>query len=110
MTFSARTSLIASAMMQEEGWFASNSLARHNNNPGNIRNWGQVPTMGGFAHFPSALDGYTALLTDIAANSALTLRAFLNKYAPAADNNNTFSYLQLVCTLTGLGPDELVGG
>ncbi len=96
-------------MMQEEGWFASNSLARKNNNPGNIRTWGQVPVVGGYAHFPSALAGYTALLIDIDANAKLTLRAFLNKYAPAADNNNTFSYLQLVCTLTGFGPDELVG-
>jgi len=107
MTFSARISMIAAAMMHCEGAFSVNSLPHRNNNPGNLRRWGSTSIVDGYCRFATFLDGYNALLEDIYSNRAETLRNFISKYAPPTENN-TSSYLQVVCEITELKPDEQI--
>ena len=108
-TFSARISFIALAMCQEEGFFGKNNLSRRNNNPGNLRSWPSIRSVGGYAVFDTALSGYVALLEDIRTNKNLTIRNFLFKFSPP-NENNTNSYIDLVCSLTGFQPDEVMDG
>jgi hypothetical protein len=50
---------------------------------------------------------FEALVADIAANTGKPLGAFIAKYAPPSENE-TSEYLQVVSTLSGIGPDELL--
>ena len=91
-----------------EGWNKPNTLARRNNNPGNLRSGsGQVGTdANGFAIFPNEETGWAALDRQIAldANRGHTLSSFLNKYAPPSENDTT-NYLDYVSSNLGVDPD-----
>lgn len=91
--------LIAAAIMHVEGAFSVKSLAFANNNPGNIRDKG-----GPFRIYPSKIDGFKALLDDVAANSGRPLGQFIAKYAPP-NENDTAMYQSVVCSVTGLNPE-----
>jgi len=81
------------------------------NNPGNLRTWGDLPTQGGFAVFPTPGEGRAALERQVALNISrgLTLEEFFcgkagvyPGYAPDADRNNCRGYAGNVSTWTGV--------
>lgn len=88
-------------MMHVEGYYSTKSLAFKNNNPGNLESYGI------YRHFPTKIAGYEALVKDIGANIGKPLNVFITKYAPS-NENNTSLYLQIVCELTGMLPDEVL--
>jgi hypothetical protein len=132
MTKSQLISKIASAISKMEGYTLLTSLARKNNNPGNLRSWPSTPPVGGFAKFAKAEDGWKALYQQIEANifgrgsrdsyrlrakDGLTLREFFGGqrdehgevlpggypgYAPAADKNQPDHYAKYVATESGI--------
>lgn len=89
------------------------------NNPGNLRTWGSVPVVGGYAKFSSYADGLAALTQQANKNvftRGLTLREFFagqrdangnvipggySGYAPAKDSNNPILYAQQVAQWIG---------
>ncbi len=70
---------LAEAIATFEGFFRSGSLAARNHNPGNLRSWGNLPTSGGYAVFPTLGAGWAALRQQIERNigRGLDLREFL---------------------------------
>lgn len=93
--------------MHVEGAYSSKSLAWINNNPGNIEDpSGNNPGRGQlFRKYPTKLDGFNALVADIAANKGRVLMSFINKYAPPCENDTTM-YLNTVCGITGMSPAD----
>lgn len=106
-----------------------NSIARQNNNPGNLRSWPNRPTRKGYARFTRAEEGWSALYQQIESNIfgqgakdpyrmrsvGLSLREFfqgqrdtsgnliLGGY-PGYDSNNNIGYADYVAKVVGL-PD-----
>lgn len=102
MLASDRYYLLAACMMHEEGYYSVKSLAFRNKNPGNIES-----KPGVYNVYPTIMVGFSALVRDIMANIGKPLRAFISKYAPP-NENDTSTYLQVVSTLSGIGPDEIL--
>jgi hypothetical protein len=99
----------------ESGNFDPNSIAMKNNNPGNLRSWGNYPVVNGFVQFPDYATGMQALQTQAQKNidRGLTLTEFFagkpgvyGGYAPAADNNQPGSYAQTVASWLGISTDQ----
>lgn len=101
-----RYALIAACMMHVEGFYSTKSLAFKHKNPGNIMEFHPDGTRG-LRTYPTVLDGFVALVADIAANAGMTLGAFVNKYAPPVENQ-TSMYIEVVSTLTGIAPTERI--
>lgn len=99
-----RYNLLAACMMHMEGYYSTQSKAYRNRNPGNLEVRGKP---GVFRVYRSPVDGYTDMIQDILDNKGKTLRAFIAKYAPP-NENNTSEYLDVVSTLSGIGPDEVL--
>jgi len=109
----------ATAIATMEGFFnASLTLARKNNNPGNIRAWGDIPIQNGFAHFPTEQAGWAALRRQVDKNlftRKLTLREFFggsvakkySGYAPSTDGNNPKKYAEFVWKVLAAEHPEL---
>lgn len=97
-----RFALLAACMMHVEGFYSTESRAFRNHNPGNIEH-----ADGTMRVYGSPVEGFEALVADIAANTGKPLGAFIAKYAPPSENE-TSEYLQVVSTLSGIGPDELL--
>lgn len=104
MILTTRYCLIAACVMHIEGAFSTNSLAFKNNNPGNLRSPGEAT---GFQKFTTKIDGFNALVKDVAANAGKPLDHFVAKYAPPNENNSVL-YLHLLSELTGIAPDEVI--
>jgi hypothetical protein len=97
----------ADAIMHFEGWSVGNASYR-NRNPGNLRSASTATGQDsrGFAVFPSLVDGYKALLADLAAKftghtrtglgPSSTILEFFRVYAPAADSNYPEKYADFV--------------
>lgn len=94
-----------------EGWGISNSVATRNNNPGNLKYAGQVGAIDrdskGYAIFTSPDAGMNALQRQIELDASrdLSIREFINKYAPSSENN-TSGYLAFVTEGLGVGADD----
>lgn len=108
---------IAKAIAAMEGFGSPSSVARRNNNPGNLRKWGNVPQEDGFARFPSEAAGWEALRSQISRNvkRGLTLREFFGGkpgvyagYAPSADGNHPANYAEFVAHKVGVSPDAVL--
>lgn len=102
------------AIARQEGWLVSNSRARRNHNPGNIRYGrfarlhGAIGTDGAFAIFPSDTSGFNAmsiLLEGFYVGD--TLEKALLRYAPPTENN-TPRYIADVCEWTRLKPSSIL--
>lgn len=101
---------IAVAIAEVEGWFTPGTLAQRNNNPGNLRRWGSLPTSGGFAVFASADAGWQALRRQVELNigRGLSLDQFFgggngyDGYAPAKDSNRPDVYARTVGAKVGI--------
>lgn len=97
---------IASTISKMEG-DGPNTLARRNNNPGNLRPVGGS----GFRQFATWEQGWAALENQVRLNinRGLTLEEFFagkpgvyGGYAPAADSNRPLQYAQFVSAQTGI--------
>jgi len=103
----------ARAVAQMEGFYTPGTIAAANNNPGNLRSWGSLPTARGYAVFSTPQAGWDALKTQIQRNvdRGLTLEEFFAGqrdangqvvqggypgYSPAADSNRPYEYAQFV--------------
>lgn len=97
-----------------------NELPRglRNNNPGNIRRNSDVfqgevnPSRDKeFKQFKSMAYGYRAvfkILSNYYRNYKLdTIRKMIGRWAPE-NENNTAGYVSLVCSYSGIGPDDLI--
>lgn len=105
---------IAQGIATMEGFYKPGSLSEQNNNPGNLRSWGSVPVVEGYAKFPSVETGWRALRTQIGKNidRGLTMQEFFGGkpgvyggYSPAADKNNPHGYAQYVAGRLKVAPD-----
>lgn len=114
---------LAQAIARYEGYYSTGSVAQRNNNPGNLRSWGNNPVVGGFAQFPTAETGWVALRSQVQRNidRGLTLDEFFagkpgtySGYAPSADNNRPLTYAATVANWLGISPgvqlSDAIGG
>jgi hypothetical protein len=112
-----RISILALAIQEFEGDYAG-SLARRNNNPGNLRSSPlQSGKRDGFAYFDTYELGMEALEHQIRIGATgesrvyypeMTLLQFFNTYAPSSDNNQPSKYYQFVLGTTGFTSDMLL--
>lgn len=109
---------IAAAIARFEGFYVPNSRAQRNNNPGNLRRWGNTPVVDGFASFPTLEAGWAALRRQVEINigRGLTLNEFFAGkpgvyagYAPASDNNHPINYARFVGGKAGVPVDIPLG-
>lgn len=109
MNISAKVLAITCAIAVREGFFRPGTIPFRDKNPGDLTKWGNHPILGRFVEFENIVDGFEALAEDIEINEAkaLTVRAFISKYAPT-NENDTSAYLQFVCEFTGLKPEDTV--
>lgn len=105
------TYIIALGIAVFEGFFRPGTVARRNNNPGNLRRWGDRPIRDGFAVFESTRAGFQALMrqVELNINRGLTLREFFAGkpgvypgYAPATDGNDPLAYARFISQFTGI--------
>jgi hypothetical protein len=79
-----------------------------NNNPGNLRSWGDNPTEKGFAVFPNLEAGLLAATKNLQAQQTKhglnTIAGIINRWAPPKENN-TGAYISSVSKRTGFAPD-----
>lgn len=104
---------LAQAIQRYEGGNPSD-LNMRNNNPGNLRSWGNYPVENGYAVFPDYQAGLDALKAQIKRNIArgLSLDEFFGGkpgvyggYAPAADSNSPSTYAATVAGWLGISAD-----
>lgn len=113
----------AKAIATMEGYFKPGSIAQRNNNPGNLRRWGNRPVVNGFAYFDTPEQGWAALHRQVELNigRGLTLQEFFggqrdaqgnvkpggySGYAPAADKNNPTHYANFVAGRLGVSATQ----
>jgi hypothetical protein len=80
-----------------------------NNNPGNLRRWGNAPSADGFAVFPSAEAGILAMAKQLQLYGSRgndTISGIVSKWAPPNDRNNTGGYIDDVSRQTGRSASE----
>ncbi len=102
--------IIAEAIARKEGFYKPGSLARRQNNPGNLRSWGDTPITKGYAAFVSLDKGWKALRKQILLNinRELTFYEFFSGkpgvysgYSPAKNSNNPTLYAIDVASAVG---------
>lgn len=102
---------IAESIARMEGFYKAGTLAARNNNPGNLRTWGSNPVVNGYAQFPTAEAGWSALKRQVQLliDRGLTLKEFFSGkpgvypgYAPAADANDPNGYAAFVAKRLGV--------
>lgn len=87
-----------------------------NNNPGNIRYNPRIRgvigrSKDGFSIFANRWSGLAAmrrLLTNYISKGFNTIAKIINRYAPAADNNQPIKYIGFVSGKTGIKPDQIL--
>lgn len=104
----------AEAIAAMEGYYKPSSLSARNNNPGNLRSWGRLPRVNGYASFPTPDAGWAALRRQITLNISrgLTTREFFcgkpgvyAGFAPACDANDPDHYATFIADKLGISPD-----
>jgi hypothetical protein len=104
------------AIAREEGFYVQGTRAQRNHNPGNIE-YGKFSIAHGalhgdprFAVFPTDDAGFACMRTLFQASyKGLTVAQAIAKWAPATEND-TASYVNNVCTWTGLTQDTVIDG
>ncbi|TWA75636.1 TP901 family phage tail tape measure protein [Azospirillum brasilense] len=85
-------------------------LGIRQNNPGNLRRWGDAPIVGGFARFNTPEEGLAAaarnLLTYQDKHGINTLGGIANRWAPAGDGNDPAAYARSLSEQTGILPNQ----
>jgi len=89
------------------------TLADRNNNPGNLRSWGNSPVVNGYAQFPDQETGLSAAVANLMAkrqHGLNTINGIIGDptwgWAPAKDGNNVPAYANTVSGATGKGADD----
>jgi chromosome condensin MukBEF complex kleisin-like MukF subunit len=92
-------------------------VSQGRNDPMNVRRttiaWrGEVPGSGPFEDFDTLENGVRAgmrcTLAAYREHGCNTVLAYISRYAPAADHNNTFDYAVFVADFLGVAPTDLV--
>jgi hypothetical protein len=86
------------------------SLGVRNNNPGNLRQWGDMPRDAkGYAMFPTADAGLAAAIKNLRAQQQVhglnTIESIIGKWAPPSEND-TGAYISDVVKRTGFGAKQ----
>lgn len=80
-------------------------LGLRQNNPGNLRSWGDTPTANGFANFASSQQGLSAMAGNLLAYSRRyglnTVEEIIKRWAPSSENN-TGAYIDSVSKALGV--------
>ena len=108
----------ADAIMHFEGWSVG-SVSYRNRNPGNLRaSHAAIGEDEGYAVFGSFIDGYSALVADLAAKFSgrtstglgptSTVLQFFRAYAPTADSNYPDQYAAFVAHWLTVGLRRVV--
>lgn len=101
----------ATGIARMEGFYSTRSISARNNNPGNIRTWGDNPVDKGYVKFPTEAAGWKALTRQINLNidRKLTMREFFGGkknvyagYANARDKNDPGNYARFVAQRLGI--------
>jgi hypothetical protein len=106
---------LAAAIAQVESGGNPNALNFRNNNPGNLRSWGDTPMgEGGFAKFSTMEAGEQAMIHQIEKNigRGLTLREMMSGkkgvyggWAPKGDKNDPDAYANTLAKWLNIDPD-----
>ena len=78
------------------------------NNPGNLRSWGNAPIEGGFARFESSEQGLSALAGQLMRYGGRgwdSIKSIISHYAPSSEND-TGAYIKDVTRKMGVGAGE----
>jgi len=85
------------------------ALGVRNNNPGNLRSWGNVPRVGGYATFSTPEAGLTAMINNLQAQQSKhglnTIAGIIGKWAPPGENN-TAAYIADMEKQTGFKANQ----
>lgn len=76
-----------------------------NNNPGNLRAWGDNPVVGGFAQFPTQQAGLNAMAKQLefyAKRGWMSINDIVSHWAPESDHNNTAAYIRSISAVMGV--------
>lgn len=89
---------------------AASPLGVRNNNPGNLRQWGDMPRDAkGYAMFPTADAGLAAVIKNLRAQQKVhglnTIESIISKWAPPSEND-TGAYISDVVKRTGFGAKQ----
>ena len=89
---------------------AASPLGVRNNNPGNLRQWGDMPRDAkGYAMFPTADAGLAAAIKNLRAQQQVhglnTIESIISKWAPPSEND-TGAYISDVVKRTGFGAKQ----
>lgn len=80
-----------------------------NNNPGNLRSWGDTPREGGFARFASPEAGLAAMIRNLQVQQSKhglnTIASIVGRWAPPSEND-TAAYIGNVSKQTGFGAHQ----
>lgn len=80
-----------------------------NNNPGNLRTWGNTPRVDGFARFETPEAGLSAMIRNLQTQQSKhglnTIASIIGKWAPASENN-TVAYIEAMAKNTGFAPNQ----
>lgn len=80
-----------------------------NNNPGNLRAWGDTPRINGYAHFGTPAAGLAAMVENLQAQQSVhgldTIAGIIGKWAPPSENN-TAAYIADIVKQTGFGANQ----
>lgn len=80
-----------------------------NNNPGNLRSWGDMPREDGFARFPTPEAGLAAMIKNLQVQQSKhglnTIAGIIGRWAPP-NENDTAGYVGNVSKQTGFGAHQ----
>lgn len=80
-----------------------------NNNPGNLRSWGDTPRVDGFARFATPEAGLAAMIKNLQVQQSKhglnTIAGIIGKWAPSSENE-TGSYVNSIAKQTGFGAHQ----
>jgi hypothetical protein len=100
----------AAPTVQTSAQKAVSALGVRNNNPGNLRQWGDMPRDAkGYAMFPTADAGLAAAIKNLRAQQQVhglnTIESIIGKWAPPSEND-TGAYISDVVKRTGFGAKQ----
>ena len=106
----AKTSAPPASTVQTSAQKTAAPLGVRNNNPDNLRQWGDMPRDAkGYAMFPTAEAGLAAAIKNLRAQQQVhglsTIESIISKWAPPSEND-TGAYISDVVKRTGFGAKQ----
>lgn len=85
-------------------------LGLRQNNPGNLRSWGNNAVRNGFAQFDNVQSGLSAMAGNLLAyydkHGLRDIRGIIKRYAPPKDNNDTSGYIAQISKQLGVSDTQ----